>query len=326
MKYLITGITGFVGPHLANVLLDNGHDVHGMHRDTTDPYDIADIVGNKVNSIKFSCGDLQNTESVDKIFCENKFDGVFHLGAFTHPSSSFKNPEIAFDVNAAGTIRICNAIQKYNPECILMQCSTPEIYGVCSENDLIDESFPMKPNNPYAVAKAAGDLYVMERTSNNFIKAFITRAFSHTGPRRRTNYSISSDAIQIARIIKGKQEPVIKVGNLAAKRVVMDVRDVSDVYFKLMRQMERGNIKNGDIYHISGEEIHEIGHYLDLMLKMYGLSNVKLEKDPSLFRPVDIPVQHPSSKKVRDFLNWRPLIPIETTLRDLVEYWIKYER
>jgi len=321
MKYLITGITGFAGPHLAKVLLDNGHNVCGIYRDGSNYMDTKDVLGDGIKDVKFIKCDLLDFSGIDNVFSNNTFDGVFHLGAFTHPPSSFKTPYLAFKVNALGTIHICDSIYKHCPECVLMQCSTSEVYGICSEDKKIDETFSCNPMNPYAVSKYAADLYVLERARNKFIKAFLTRAFSHTGPRRRSNYSISSDAIQIANILEGKQEKVIKVGNLNSKRTVMDVRDVVDVYSRLMSQMHLGNINNGEIFHISGNEMHTIGYYLDIMLKIYGMSNVKLEIDPSLLRPIDIPVQYPSSDKVRNFLKWEPLIDIKTTLRDLVEYW-----
>lgn len=321
MKYLITGITGFAGPHLAKQLIEDGHTVYGMYRRCNNPIDIRDVMGSKVVDVNFIEGDLLDSQGIDEIFSERRFDGVFHLGAFTHPPSSFKSPELAFRVNALGSISICEAIDKHNPECILMQCSTSEVYGICSEDKKIDETFIGNPMNPYAVSKYAADLYVAERARNNNFRAFLTRAFSHTGPRRRANYSISSDAVQIASILRGKQERLIKVGNLKAKRNVMDVRDVVDVYYRLMVQMEKGNVSNGEVFHICGNEMHEIGYYLNLMLEMYGLDDVKLEVDPKLLRPIDIPVQYPSSEKVRRFLGWEPSIDIRTTLSDLVEYW-----
>lgn len=325
MKYLITGITGFAAPHLAKQLIENGHTVYGTYRKRSDPMDIRDILGDMVEDIHFVECNLLDDYKIDETFISNRFDGVFHLAAFTHPPSSFNTPELVFRVNTFGTISICEAIAKHNPECILMQCSTSEVYGICSEDKKIDETFIGNPMNPYAVSKYAADLYVAERARNSNLRAFLTRAFSHTGPRRRSNYSISSDAIQIAKILKGKQEKLIKVGNLKAKRNVMDVRDVVDVYCKLMSQMEKGNINNGELFHICGNEMHEIGYYLDIMLKAYGLNDVKMEVDPKLLRPIDIPVQYPSSEKVRRFLGWEPQIDIKTTLRDLVEYYLKKE-
>src|SRR6185436_9568831 len=127
-----------------------------------------------------------------------------------HPPTSFSDPKGTFETNAVGTINIVEAIARYQPECKLMFCSTSEVYGAVSEEaGPIDEEFPIKPVNPYGVSKAAADLYVRERAKSLGLKFFVTRAFSHTGPRLGRKFSISSDAYQIARIKKGLQEPVI---------------------------------------------------------------------------------------------------------------------
>lgn len=325
MKYLITGINGFAAPHLAKILIENGHDVFGSHKSSEFCKDnLRDVMGDYVNKITILKCDLLDFNSIREIFLNNKFDGIFHLAAFTHPPTSFKIPDEAFKINALGTVILCEEMRKSNPDCIFMQCSTSEVYGVCT--GLISENNPMNPMNPYAVSKAAGDLYILERTRNNMINGFFTRAFSHTGPRRMPNYSISSDAIQIARILKGKQDPIIKVGNLSAVRNVMDVRDVVDVYYKLMLKMQNKEMVNGEIFNISGNEAHEIGYYLNIMLEINKIKDVKIEKDPSLFRPIDIPVQYPDNTKVKKYLKWEPSIDIKKTLGDLVDYWIKYEQ
>lgn len=320
MKFLVTGQYGFAGQHLSHLLTREGHEVFNKGS-----FDIT-------------------TLAVDVIFSANKFDGVFHLASKTHPPTSFNEPIEYFKTNALGTINICEAIRQYQPECVLMNCSTSEVYGINPESAVITEKARLKPQNPYAVSKAAADMYCNERFKNGFLKGFTTRAFSHTGPGRPANYSISSDAIQIARIIKGKQEPVIKVGNLDCKRVVMDVRDVVDVYCQLMVRYiktyvstyrylslsppweDTGTKKtfemNGEVYNICGDELCRIGYFLDLMTKMYDLK-VTTEIDDKLFRKIDIPVQHPDSSKVRALLSWKPSIPIKKTLQDLVEYWLE---
>jgi GDPmannose 4,6-dehydratase len=205
-----------------------------------------------------------------------------------------------------------------------MNCSTPEVYGICPGDKKITEEFPMRPNNPYGVSKAGADMYMFERTQTAALKGFLTRAFSHTGPRRGSNFSISSDAIQIARILRGEQEPVIKIGNMAAQRIVADVRDITDVYYLLMMEYMKGNVENGETFHIAGNDLHTIQHYLDLMLDISGLTGkVELEIEPKYFRKVEIPVQIPDDSKVRKLLNWEPRIPIEQTLKDLVDYWLE---
>lgn len=310
MKFLITGIDGFVGKHLADILLEKGCEVYGLSR----------RIKHEESDITYFFGDMNIKEHVDTIFSTNKFDGVFHLAGLTHPPTSFVEPVKYFETNALGSINICDAIQRNSSDTVLMQCSTPEVYGICPGDKEIDETFPLKPMNPYGVSKAGADLYVLERARNDEVKAFVTRSGSHTGPGRPSNYSISSDAIQIAKILRGEQGPVIRVGNLSSQRAVLDVRDIADSYYELMIAYLNGNIPNGEIFHISGENLQEIGWYLDVMLAAF---DVKAEKliDDRLYRKIDIPVQILNSDKIKNYISWTPNIPIEKTLTDLVEYW-----
>ncbi len=297
MRFLVTGKKGFAGKHLVRLLEGEGHTVFEHDVDITDAW------------------------YVDQIFQKTKFDGVFNLAAKTHPPTSFEKPVEYFKVNANGAINIVEAILKHQPNCILMQCSTSEVYGIHPEGTRISEKTVCKPPNPYAVGKYAADLYVQERCHNGMLKGFITRAFSHTGPGRPSNYSISSDAIQIAKILMKNTDKVIKVGNLECKRVVMDVRDVVDVYYKLMLRYVHGNENYyGGIFNISGDTLRTIGEYLDIMLELTGIEATR-EIDPLLYRKFDIPIQYPDSSKVRRILDWEPKIHIERTLMDLIKYW-----
>ena len=325
MKFLVTGTTGFAGPHMINRILEDNHEVVAMARDIDKCPGIVNIVGEEnLKKIKFVYGDLAVVDSISKVFDDEVFDGVFHLGAFAHPPSSFVTPLLASRTNILGTARMCDKILEKMPDCVLMNCSTPEVYGICPGDRKIKEDTPLIPNNPYGVSKAGADMYVTERAHTAGLKTFLTRAFSHTGPRRGSNFSISSDAVQIARILKNQQEPVIKIGNMAAQRIVADVRDITDVYYLLMLEYMKGTVSNGEVFHIAGNDLHTIQHYLDLMLDMFGLTdNVKLEIEPKFFRKVEIPVQIPDDSKVRNLLSWEPKIPIEQTLKDLVNYWLK---
>tara|TARA_R110002020_G_scaffold161175_6_gene346056 strand:- start:4991 stop:5971 length:981 start_codon:yes stop_codon:yes gene_type:complete len=324
MRYLVTGGTGFAGSHMIKRILDDGQEVVAMVRDLTTCHDVSKIIGkNNLKEVEFVYGDLTDLDSISNVFDGEVFDGVFHLGAFSEPSASFKTPLMAGQTNFLSTAKICDEIIDAMPLCVLMNCSTPEVYGICPGDRKIKETNPINPNNPYAVAKAAADLYVLERSKTTDLRTYITRAFSHTGPRRRSNFSISSDAVQIAKIIKGQQEPIIKIGNMKPQRIVADVRDVVDVYYQLMLQYQQENIESGEIFHIAGNDLHPIQYYLDTMLDIYDLKDVKLEIEPKFFREVDIPIQIPDDSKVRKFLNWKPSIPIQQTLKDLVEYWLK---
>ena len=321
MRFLITGITGFNGPHLAKILIEQGHTVYGLYRDSS-VLDINDVLKQYRDKLILLKGDLLRSLDVDTMLSTYKFDGIFHLGAFTHPPTSFDNPILALQTNTLATAIIVEAIRKYQSNCVLMQCSTSEVYGVQKSGISIDESFPMNPMNPYAVSKACADLFVLERTRNNMINAFITRAFSHTGERRRSNYAISSDAIQIAKIIKGKQEPIINVGNLSSIRSVIDVEEVVSVYYKLMLKMLDGSINNGEIFIVGGGKPYTIGEMLQMMLDMFDV-DAETKIDPKLYRKIDIPCLIPDSTKIRKLLNWTPSIPLEVTLKKLVNYWLE---
>lgn len=320
-NYLITGINGFNGLHLAEELLSRGHRVTGMSHHEVNK---KEGVFGRIDLIS---GDLTDKNEIKDIFKYNNFDGVFHLGSRTHPPTSFQEPVGYFITNALGTVYIAEAIRNYQPDSVLMNCSTCEVYGIHPEGTHISEDTPTLASNPYSVSKLAADIYIQERCTNGLLKAFITRAFSHTGPGRPSNYSISSDAIQIARIIKGKQKPVIKVGNLSCKRVVVDVRDIVNVYARLMdwyQDMEGNGLSTGEVYNIGGDDLYTIGHYLDLMLKEFDLYGfVETEVDERLYRKFDIPVQWPDSGKIRSMDAWKPKYTIEETLRDLVNYWLE---
>jgi GDP-4-dehydro-6-deoxy-D-mannose reductase len=320
MKYLITGITGFAGPHLAHLLVGEGHAVYGLVRESNGrEQDIRDVVPDDIYAkLKFVYGDLTHFRSLERIFKDEAFDGVFHLAAQSHPPTSFLEPYETFEINTLGTVNLAEAIATRRPDCRLMFCSTSEVYGDSPESaGEITESFPVAPMNPYGVSKAAADLYVRERARSVKLPFFITRAFSHTGPRRGRNFSISSDAYQIARITKGLQEPVINVGTLSSKRVIMDVRDCVRAYHLLMQ-----TFTPGEAYNVGGDTVHSMGEVLDMMLDMRGLAG-KVEKriDHTLVRPIDIPVQICNTEKCRKLTGWKPQIRLAKTLEDLLAYW-----
>ncbi len=320
MRYLITGITGFAGPHLANLLIGKGHEVYGLVRSSNGrENDIRDIVPDvNFSKIRFVYGDLLDRKSLVKIFGSTVFNGVFHLAAQSHPPTSFNDPEGTMHTNVIGTLNLFEAMFEKQPDCRFMFCSTSEVYGnVPKKAGKINESFPISPVNPYGVSKACLDLYIRERAISLNKPYFVSRAFSHTGPRRGNMFSISSDAIQISRITKGLQKPVIKVGNLKSVRSIIDVRDCVKAYYALMQKA-----KGGEAYNVGGDAIYSIGEILDIMINLRNLKGkVRTEIDQKLWRPIDIDVQIPDFRKLYKATNWTPKIPIEQTLSDLLNYW-----
>lgn len=336
MKYLVTGIAGHACPHLVKILLNDGHEVHALIRSSNGrELDLLDVMSpDEVSSIAFHYGDLLDSRSIDLIFQENKFDGVFHLAAQSHPPTSFRDPVLTMQTNVCGTMYIVEAIRKYNPSCVLMNCSTSEVYGdMCKETGYLTEDMKLIPSNPYGWSKMCAETYVSERCKNGLLKGFSTRSFSHLAPRRGKNFSISWDAYHLAEmklgINKGRDLPV---GNLKTKRIVVDARDVMKAYYLLMQEFHKKdketrvtNPINGESFNVCGDisTVKEMEFFTDKLIEISGLKGVKKVIDKRVYRPIDIQIQVGETYKLKRTIKWKPEIPIEKTLKDIYEYWIK---
>ena len=321
MKFLITGITGFAGPHLANLLHSKSHEVYGLIRHSNGRHtDILDVVPDSVfKDIKFLQADLLNYRTLNNVIGQQQLDGVFHLAAQSHPPTSFTDPLGTMETNVMGSANLIQAIEDTQENCKMMFCSTSEVYGnLGEEGKEIHWESKLFPANPYGASKAATDLYMQERIESGKLKGFITRAFSHTGPRRGINFSISSDAYQIARMMKGYQDKTLLVGNLDSIRVVIDVRDCVNAYYMLMMKEE----SNGGIYNVCGDIPYKMRHFSDLLVEVSGLKDVEYKIHEPFWRPIDIHYQNGNSTNLRELTGWQPTIPNETTMKDLLNYWV----
>jgi GDP-mannose 4,6-dehydratase len=321
MRFLVTGATAFAGCHLAKLLLKEGHEVWATSRRTNgSEADVLDIMSPaEFEAVRWEFCDLLNKPSCLEIFKKTDFDGIFHLAAQSHPPTGFMLPFYTQEVNVVGTLNLLEGMSREQPpNTRFMFCSTSEVYGApnLKPGEKIAEDWPLATVNPYASSKAMMDIFLQERMNNGFVNAFITRAFSHTGPKRGRIFSISSDAYQIAKVLAGKQEPVIRVGNLASQRSVMDVRDCVAAYYALMTRPVR------EVFNVGADNCFTMGELLEKMLAIAGLTGrVALEIDQNLWRPIDIPIQQPDTSKLKEETGWRCFIPIEDTLRDLLDYW-----
>lgn len=320
MKYLITGISGFAGPNLAKLLILKGHEVHGVIRASNGRQnDLLDLLTLKeLNSIKFHYVDLKHYYGLEKLLNSEKFDGIFHLAAQSHPPTSFNDPILTWEENVNATMNLITILQGSNTK--FMFCSTSEVYGdTCKDNGILKVTDPLKPSNPYGASKAAIDLYLQERMKNGFINGFITRAFSHTGPRRGFNFSISSDAFQIAKMEIGEQDKILLIGNLQTERVVIDVRDCVNAYYLLMINDK----SNGKVFNVCGDKVHKMQYFTDRLINASKFEYNEIEQriHKPYYRDIDIQVQYGDSDELRKLTSWKPTISIDQTMKDLLNYW-----
>jgi len=319
VRAFITGITGFVGSHLAEFILDNHTDVEvaGFVRWRSPKVNIYGILGKVV----LYYGNLLDFPSVRSTLDAYKPDIIFHLAAQSYVDFSFSAPIDTLETNIIGTCNLLESVKQLKQSCsynpTIHICSSSEVYGQVTKDEVpIKESNPLRPASPYAVSKVGEDMLALQYWSSWEIKTIRSRMFTHTGPRRGEVFVVSNFAKQIAMIEVGLAEPTVKVGNLNSVRTFSDVRDAVRAYWLLVNKCSPG-----DVYNIGGVETMTISQMLDKLLEFSTAKNIKVEVDPTRLRPSDVTLQIPCIEKFQNVTNWKPEIPFEKTLIDTLEYW-----
>jgi GDP-mannose 4,6-dehydratase len=322
VRALITGITGFVGSHLAEYILENHKEVEvaGFVRWRSPKVNIEGVLG----KIALYYGNLVDLPSVRSMLSEYKPDVIFHLAAQSYVDFSFLAPVETLETNIVGTCNVLEAVKQlkqsdsYDP--VIHICSSSEVYGQVTEDEVpIKESNPLRPASPYAVSKVGEDMLALQYWSSWKIKTIRSRMFTHTGPRRGEVFVVSNFARQVATIEAQLAEPVVKVGNLNSVRTFSDVRDAVRAYWLLAK-----NCPPGEVYNIGGVETMTIGQMLDQLLAMSTVTDIKIEVDQARLRPSDVTLQIPCVEKFYKATGWKPQIKFEQTLRDTLDYWRDY--
>ncbi len=312
MRILITGITGFVGSHLAEYALKMGAEVFGTYRWRSRMDNIEHLLG-KIRLVE--C-DLRDATSIRNALREAKPDRIFHLAAQSYVPTSWTAPADTMHINVIGTVNLFEAVRQLEIDCRILNAGSSEEYGLQFEHELpIKETNQLRPLSPYAVSKVAQDLlgWQYHRSYGMFIVR--TRAFNHSGPRRPEAFVDSGFAWQIARIEMGLQEPVIYVGNLDAKRDFTDVRDIVRAYWLALEKCQPG-----EVYNICSGKARSIREILETLIDMAKIG-VEIRFDPARMRPSDVPILVGDSTKFREQTGWVPEIPYEQTLLDMLDYW-----
>jgi len=312
-RVLITGISGFVGSHLAEYLLALGLEVYGTIRWRSKLDNIAHIK-DKLNLIE---GDIRDSYSMAKAIAESEPDYVFSLAAQSFVPASWRAPSETISTNVEGTLNVLEACRNGKTDPRIVVIGSSEEYGKVYETEIpIKETNPLRPLSPYGVSKVATDMLGYQYHQSYGMKIVRTRSFNATGPRRGEPFVTSNFAKQIAEIEAGKRKPVMYVGNLEAKRDFTDVRDVANAYWQAANHGELG-----EVYNICSGKAWRIGDVLHELLGMSKTDKIKVECDPDRMRPSDVQILLCDCAKFRAKTGWTPSLSFKRTLNDLLDYW-----
>lgn len=317
---LITGISGMVGSHLCDYLLDKTEwNVYGMIRWRSPLANLEQHLGRveRGDRLFLLNGDLRDSSSLRDVVKTARPDYVFHLAAQSFPQTSFKSPIDTYETNILGTCRLLETLWEHAPDADIHVCASSEVFGRVSKDEIpIREDCRFHPASPYAISKCGTDLIGRFYAEAYGMSVQTTRLFSHGGPRRGDVFVESSFAKQIVMIERGLIEPVIRVGNLNSMRTWLDVRDVARAYHLLLTH----NPIVGAYYNIGGEYSCTVGEMLNTLLSMTHVKP-RIEQDPARMRPIDADLQIPDTRKFRNHTGWKPEIPFRQTMQDLLDYW-----
>jgi GDP-4-dehydro-6-deoxy-D-mannose reductase len=285
---VITGATGFVGIHLTTMLEECGAEV-----------------------VPFA-GDICDLDSLRSEIAAARPEAIVHLAALASVAQTWRSERSVWDVNATGTVNLLIAAGDAAPDARLVIVSSAEVYGIVPESrQPIGELEPIAPRSPYGVSKAAAEIAAMQSP----LDVVIARPFNHIGPGQDARFAIASFCSQIAEIERGNGPAVIEVGNLSARRDLIDVRDVVEAYRLLIRPGGQSGPFN-----IASGKSHAIGDVLDRLLS---LAHVPIETavDEGRLRPSDVPQLCGDASRLQAAVGWRPLIDLHQTLSDTLEFY-----
>ena len=313
MRLLITGITGFVGSHMAEYALAHGAEVFGSSRWRSRTENIEHLR----SQIKLIECDLRDLASVRGLLETAEPTHVVHLAAQSFVGASWQTPAETLSTNIISQVNLLEGIRRFTVAPRVLVAGSSEEYGfVCPDELPIRETNPLRPLSPYAVSKVAQDMMGYQYFMSYGLPIIRTRAFNHEGPRRGEVFVTSNFARQVAEIEAGMREPVMSVGDLTPRRDFSDVRDVVRGYWLLL---ERG--EPGEVYNLCSGRSWAIQQVLEFLLEQSRVKRIAVETDPARLRPSDVMILEGDSSKIRKATGWEVEIPFERTLKDLLAYW-----
>ena len=303
-RILITGGTGFVGPYLIRCLKPYASSIavlaSGAHSDA-DP------------AIEYHSIDIRDRERVQSVVHQFRPSRVYHLAGISSVGASWENPRLTYEINVLGTYNIFESAMSLPSPPKILSISTSQVYAPSRQK--LTESSLVKPDNPYAATKAMAELLVVQYRKAGAGCIVTARSFNHSGPGQTTSFFLSSMAKQFAEMEFDLRPPTLTVGNLSVKRDFTDVRDVVRAYALLL---EHGEF--GEIYNVcSGRSVC----LMDIVEILQAKTRIRpvMEADANRLRSNDVDEICGDPRKLREMTGWDPVIPLEQTIEDLLEYW-----
>lgn len=306
---LITGIAGFCGSYLAELLLREGWQVAGL--------DVSAQAAARLAELGIAAPvwntDLSDEAALRSVLHETQPQAVFHLAALTNPNAPYT---ALYEVNVLGTIRLLDALAAAAPQAVMLLAGSSAQYGPTqpTENP-IRETQEFRPITHYAASKAAQDL-VGSLAAARGQRVVRARSFNIIGPRQGAQFASAAFARQIAEIEQGRRAPVIEVGNLAAVRDFVDVRDVVRAYW-----LAAVAGKAGQVYNVCSGTGRSVQSLLDGLLALSTVRDIAIRTDPARLQAADVPAQIGSYARLAEDTGWQPHIAWQQSLRDLLDYW-----
>ena len=313
MRALITGASGFVGCHLVEHLAASGDSIVGLSTSGRWPKPLAHL--DRLARIE-AC-DLTYIDEADlaHLLIRKQPEVIYHLAAQANPQASLADPRGTWTLNLVGTLNLLEAVKASGRTCRVVLVGTGVCYGNPTPEFLpVNESCPVRPNNPYSASKAAADLLGIQHHLAHGTDVVMVRPFNHAGPRQSPTYVLGGLAKQVAEVEAGKK-PRVEVGNLDVVRDFTDVRDVARAYRLLA---EKG--QPGEIYNLGTGQGTKLADALDY-LQSRAKVPIPIHVDPARVRPVDQPLLVADSSKLRAAVGWEPRFTIEETLSDMLDDW-----
>jgi GDP-4-dehydro-6-deoxy-D-mannose reductase len=303
-RLLVTGLHGFVGRMLADRVRKRP--------------DAAEITLAGLNKINGEPVDIRDAAAVAKVVANVQPSAVIHLAAIASPREAASAPAEAWAVNLMGTFNLADAVLKHAAEARFIFAGSSEAYGAVFAElaSPVSENTGFQPISPYGATKAAADI-MLAQMARDGLAATRFRPFNHSGPGQAPIYVVSSFARQIVRIERGWQEPVLRVGNLEARRDFLHVRDVVDAYLLAALGDASAMI---DAFNLATGEPVAIAAILQSLVEQSSAA-IEVRQDPALHRVNELPVVSGDASKARQVLGWAPLIPLSQTLFDVLDHW-----